>query len=150
MSKLFGLKGSAALEHQIVIAYLNTNINNQLFFSEDTRFENTICTTETKFHYNSKNWKEPDVLIFDKSNSYNIFTWIEICKTSMVSEDKEKIDLIFKKNKHLKEAFVFDYESNNWYKRTRTKDFFKSDNSSFLRNTNLSELIYTINRNIFR
>jgi len=149
MNKLFGLAGSAALEHQVVIAYLNTNINNIIHFTNNNKFKGTLSTTETRFNFNTKQWKEPDVLIFEKNNSENIIVWIEICKAKKLSEDKNKIDLIFKKNKFLKEGFVFDYETNIWYKRTRNKDYFTSDNCTFLLNTNLSKLIYTVNRNIF-
>lgn len=146
------LNGSASINHQIIIAYLNTNINNFLFVTKNKNFKNLVSTTETKFEFSLGKKvirKESDILVFNKTDYKEIFIWIEISKKIMVARDKSKINLIFKKNTNLQEGFVYDYENNIWYKRTRNNKFQKSDVSNFLSNTNLSKFIYSINSDVF-
>lgn len=147
-----GLNGSASITHQIKIAFLSTNINNFLFLSKKQKFKNVVSTTETKFEYilNKVTFrKESDILVFDYLDFTKIYIWIEISKKNMVAADKKKIDLIFKKNTNVKEGFVFDYENNIWYKRTKNSSFIESDNSAFLLNKKLSDFVNSINVDLF-
>ncbi|KYG83954.1 hypothetical protein AWW67_02215 [Roseivirga seohaensis] len=139
-----GLSGNAAIPHQIHIAYLVTNINNNLFFSKNLKFKNNICSAETKVPKVDN--KQPDVLIFDPRTSNSEKIWIEVCKKQrgLLQGDKDKINLAFKRLPHLKEGFIFVYERNEWLKYRRTKmDFIRSSKSTWL-GLDLADLVNTI------
>lgn len=142
-----GLKGGASINHQIKIAYLTTNINNHLFFSTNRKFNNFVCSSETRIKV-GKSKKEPDALIFNP-NTEKYYIWIEICKKAKrdVKIDTDKIKLAFKELTDLKEGFIYIYETNEWLKYDKTKrTFIKSSKSSWL-GVDLSKFLDTINCN---
>ena len=134
------LGGTANFHHQISLAFLVTNFNNSFSKKKKT----LIATSETRIDYvfkKSKKYCSPDVIVWDFSSPINSVFWLENTTTRDLNKNFEKTIFAFNYLPNLTEAFVFNYQTNTFYRFERGSKKYSIDSKSKFLKLDLSKLI---------
>lgn len=119
-----GLAGQNAPEQQYAIRDI-------MFYIYDEKKIKSI--PELKIFVNEVNYKIPDIVTYvhRENGEYVGVIYFEVCRKSGIYNDTEKLQSLQKNQKKGKvECFIYEYESNIWYKvnkKGRTKDESRSE-----------------------
>lgn len=134
------LGGTANFHHQISLAFLVTNFNN--IFKK--RNKALIATSETRIDYifkKSKKYCSPDVIVWDFRTPVNSIFWLENTTTRELNKNLTKTIFAFTYLPYLTEAFVFNYQTQTFYRVERGSKKFTIDSKSKILRLDLSKLI---------
>ena len=91
--------------------------------------------------------KSPDLMIINRKKG-NIEIIFEICRTSQVNNDLNKVRDLLSDYQGIKEAFVYDYEAFKWYKITPQKEYQRECYISKTLKENMQDYIKIVRRGI--
>ena len=137
------LSGTANFHHQISLAFLVTNFNNN--FKKLNKC--LIATSETRIDYvikKSKKYSVPDVIVWDFTNPINSVFWLENTTKRDLKKNIEKTILAFTYLPNLQEAFIFNYQENKFYKLERGSKKTIINSKSTILKLDLSKLISSV------
>lgn len=137
------LHGTANFHHQIGLAFLVTNFNNNFKKLKKP----LIATSETRIDFVVKKAKKyfvPDVIVWDYVNPLNSIFWLENTTTRDLKKNIAKTKLAFNYLPNLKEAFVYNYQTGNFYRFERDSKKPTVDSKSKTMNLDLSKQISSV------
>jgi len=134
------LTGTANYHHQISLAFLVTNLNNK--FKKENK--NLIATSETRIDFifkKTKKYSVPDVIVWDLVEPINSTFWLENTTTRDLKKNIDKTILAFSYLPLLTEAFVYNYQTNIFFKIEKGSKKAVVDSKSKTFKLDLSKLI---------
>ncbi len=100
-----GMTPRPAKKHQIIIRYLVVSLENEGIF----------CLSEFCVDDRDLNSKVPDIVIYENEADRYPVVIIEITTKNVHRQIIEKVKQLLKDYPMIQEAFVYDYESNQWF-----------------------------------